>query len=99
MASDFLNRFFPTPSFLSPTSFGLDISDDSLRFVELKRTRYGAHIGRHGEKKIPEGVVEKGKIKDPKRLAEILSELRQVEKIKSVHVSLSEEQIYLFPLK
>ena len=93
------DRFFPTPSFLAMPSVGLDISDESLKFVELVVTKNGMRVGKHGERKIPMGIIESGKIKDPKRMEEILSSLSKEEGIKSVRVSLPEEQVYLFQLK
>src|SRR5690349_7129175 len=93
------NVFFPTPGFLAMPSFGLDISDESLKYIELFATRHGIKIGRHAEKKIPAGIIESGKIKDPKKMEEVLRSLRQEEGIKSVRVSLPEEQIYLFKMR
>ncbi|OGI64175.1 hypothetical protein A2733_02875 [Candidatus Nomurabacteria bacterium RIFCSPHIGHO2_01_FULL_40_20] len=92
------NRFFPTPDFLEMPSFGLDISDESLKFVELLTTRGGIRLGRYGERKIPSGIIESGKIKDPKKLEQILSALKKEVGIKSVRVSLPEEQVYIFRL-
>jgi type IV pilus assembly protein PilM len=93
------NIFFPAPDFLAVPSFGLDISDESLKFMELKIGRRGIKVGRHGEKKIPPGVIESGKIVDQKKMEEILSALQREEGVKSVRVSIPEEQIYLFKLK
>ncbi len=93
------NRFFPTPQFLSPPSYGLDISDESLKYVELIGTRHGLQVKRYGERKIPPGIIESGKIKEQKKLEEILADLREKEGIRSVRVSLPEEQIYLFKLR
>jgi len=93
------NIFFPTPHFLSAPSFGLDISDESIKFVELFSTRHGLRLGRHGERKIPSGIIELGKIKDSKRMESILLSLRKEEGLKSVRISLLEEQIYLFRLR
>lgn len=90
--------FFPVPKFLKTPSFGLDISDRSLKFIELINTKSGFQIGRHGEHKLPEGIIESGKIKDPKWLAEVLSSLRR-EGLRSVRVMLPEEQVYLFKLR
>lgn len=95
----FFNRFFPTPSFLATPSFGLDIGDESLKFLELKDTKNGIRVGRHGERTIPPGIIESGKIKNPKRMEEILLSLRKEVGIKSVRVSLPEEQVYLFKLR
>lgn len=80
-------------------SFGLDISDESLKFISLSAVKKGIRMKKHGERKIPPGVIESGKINDPKRLQEILLLLRKSEGIKSVRVSLPEEQIYLFRMR
>ena len=95
----FFFRFFPPPNFLAATSFGLDISDESVKFVELIMTKDGVKIGRYGERTIPPGVIESGKIKDSKQMEEILSKLRKEEGVKSVRVSLPEEQVYIFQLR
>src|SRR3989338_5267877 len=95
----FFFRFFPVPKFLSTPSFGLDMGDESLKFIELINTRGGIRVGRHREHSISPGVMESGKIKDPKRMEEILSQLRKEEGLKSVRVSLPEEQVYLFKLR
>jgi type IV pilus assembly protein PilM len=97
--SKFFLKFFPTPSFLEAKSFGLDISDESLKFIELVNTKHGMKIGRWGERVIPPGVIESGKIQSPERMEEILSKLRKEEGVKSVRVSLPEEQVYLFQLR
>ena len=97
--SKIFSKFFPTPSFFVESSFGLDISDESLKFIELVATKHGLGVGRYGEKMIPPGVIESGKIKDTKRMEEILSTLRKEEGVKSVRVSLPEEQVYLFQLR
>lgn len=99
MFSNSFNRFFPTPTFLSMPSFGLDISDESIKFVSFSITKAGIRLRKYGERKIPSGIIESGKIKDSKRLEEILLSLRKEEGIKSVRVSLPEEQIYLFKMR
>lgn len=99
MFRESFSRFFPTPKFLMVPSFGFDISDESIKFIELVRTKKGIRVHRYGDKKIPIGVIESGKIKDPKSLEEILVSLRKKEGLKSVRVSIPEEQVYLFNLK
>lgn len=103
MSLHFFNRFFrrsfPVPSFLAVPFFGLDISDESLKFIELVDTQNGVRIGRHGERTIPPDVIDSGKIKNPKRIEEILIKLRTEVGMKSVRVSLPEEQVYLFKLR
>ncbi|MFH1200951.1 MAG: pilus assembly protein PilM [bacterium] len=99
LLNKFFFRFFPLPKILAEPFFGLDISDESLKFVELIATKNGLRIGRYGERNIPPGVIESGKIKDSKKMEEIISILRKEEGVKSVRVSLPEEQVYLFALK
>lgn len=95
----FFRRYFPAPSFLAVPSFGLDIGDESVKYIELINTKNGIRVRRHGEIGIPSGILEFGKIKDPKRLETILRKLREEVGIKSARVSLPEEQVYLFKLR
>jgi type IV pilus assembly protein PilM len=99
MSRDSFNKFFPVPKFFELPSFGLDISDESIKYIELIKTKDGIKTNRYGEKKIPEGIIESGKIKNPKLLEEILISFRKEEGLKSVRVSLPEEQVYLFSLR
>lgn len=95
----FLQSFFPVPKILAPSSFGIDLSDESLKFLELISTKDGIRVGRSGERAIPAGVIESGKIVNSKKIEEILSQLRKESGVKSVRVSLPEEQVYLFQLR
>jgi type IV pilus assembly protein PilM len=67
--------------------------------LELLYKKKGLEVGRHGERSIPAGIIEAGKIKDPKRMEEILALLKKEEGLRSVRVSLLEEQVYLFKLR
>lgn len=99
MLKNLFYRFFPTPKFLVAPSFGLDISDESIKFIELIKTKKGIEVSHFGERKIPAGIIESGKIKDPRKLEGILMLFAKEEGLKSVRVSLPEEQVYLFNLK
>ncbi|MEK7113702.1 MAG: pilus assembly protein PilM [Patescibacteria group bacterium] len=98
MLKDLYNRFFPIPQFLAMPSFGLDISDESIKYIELLRVKDGIKLGHYGEVRIPAGIIESGKIKDQRGVERILLSLKKKEGMKSVRVSLPEEQIYLFNL-
>ena len=99
MSRSIRNNFFPAPDFLTVPCFGLDLSGESLKFIELIESAHGIRIGRHGERKILPGIIESGKIKDLKKMQDLLISLRKEEKIKAVRVSLPEEQVYLFKLR
>jgi type IV pilus assembly protein PilM len=93
------NRFFPIPKFLLAASFGLNISDQSLKFTKIIPTKKGMKLEKYGERDIEPGIVESGKIKDMKKMEDILVSLRREEKINSARVSLPEELIYIYKLK
>ena len=91
--------FFPTPKFLEMPSVGIDISDQAVRFVEIKH--YGYHrkkfkLGAFGEKKIPDGVITGGFINKPEEIKNILTQIRKEHGFKFVSASLPEEKGYLF---
>jgi len=99
MLRNSFHRFFPAPAFLSMPSFGIDISDESIKFVELADTKNGIKVKKSGEQRIPAGIIDSGKIINPEKLQEILTSIKKQEGIHSVRVSLPEEQVYLFQMK
>ncbi|MCP6718437.1 MAG: type IV pilus assembly protein PilM [Patescibacteria group bacterium] len=80
--------------------FGLDISDLSLKIIQLKKNKQGLELACFGETKIEPDVIKNGEIKDTNKLARIIETgIRQVkgEKINTKYVitSLPEEKAYL----
>ena len=57
---------------LKPKIFGLDISDLSLKIVNLERKGGGFRLRSFGEAKIPPGVIRNGEIKKEDNLAKII---------------------------
>ncbi len=92
-------QFFPPPQFLQMPAVGLDISDISLRFVELVERSKGFEVGRFGERTIPRGVIESGEVKKPSELRAIFTEIKKAYNLEFVSVSLPEERAYLFDLR
>ena len=89
-------------SFLSlkPTAFGLDISDLSLKTVQLKKYGQSFGLASFGELRMKPGIIEQGEIKNEKALSEnIKKAVKEVcgEKIRDKHVviSLPEEKAFL----
>ncbi len=87
------------PSFSKASSFGLEISDESLKFAELVHVKDSIKTGRYGSRRIAPGIIEAGEIMEPELFEEILSVLKKEEGIKSVHVSLPEEKIFIFKIR
>lgn len=93
---DRLCSFFPTPRFMVLPAIGIDISDQSIKWIELKSTSKGVVLSNHGKKNLEKGIVEKGKIVNKKKLVEILKIVQKESDNRFVHVSLPEEHGYLF---
>jgi type IV pilus assembly protein PilM len=85
---------------LKREAFGLDISDFSLKFSELKKNKRGLILSSFGEAEIPRGIIEGGEVKDEDSLAKIIREsINKVKgkklKTKYVIASLPEEKSFL----
>lgn len=78
---------------------GLDISDASLRFVELLDRQNSFEIGRFGARAIPLGIIESGEVKKPADLRTIFIDIKKQFGLEYVNVSLPEEKAYLYELK
>lgn len=91
-----LLRMFPPPSYLTMPAVGLDISNESVKFIELVRTKNGTRVGRFDTRDIPLGVIDGSKIKDGPTLTAFLKKLRVDHGLRFVHTSLPEEHAYFF---
>ena len=85
---------------LEPESFGLDISDLSLKIIKLSKKGDKFRISSFGETKIKPGIVKGGEIKDRKKLVAFIKKaLKEVKgkKINTKYVisSLPEEKSFL----
>lgn len=99
MKFNVITHFFPVPSFLKTTAIGFDLSNESVKFVGLKKKKGKFIVTTYGEEKFPLGTIEVGKIKDRKNLVSILTKVCTVHKFKNAIVSLPEEKSYIFNLK
>jgi len=98
MPSDLLLKFFPVPKFLQPRAVGLDISDHSIKFLELLKTETSFKLSRVGEVAVPVGVVDGGELKNPEEFKKILIELRKKWHFDNVSISLPDDHAYTFHL-
>lgn len=89
-------RMFPPPEYLAMPSVGVDISDHSVRFVELKQKKGVKVIGRFGRYVIPDGTLSYGDIKDRYKIIKILASMSQDRGISYARCSLPEEKAYVF---
>lgn len=87
--------FFPLPSYLRMPAIGFDISDQSLKYVELRRSRKNIQLWAFGKKDIPPGMIEAGQVKQPDELAKFLKDFRKKIKNNRLIVALPEEKAFI----
>lgn len=92
----FFTETFPPPRFLTMARMALDISSNSVRFMELVKSKEGLRPGSFGKIKITEGVGYSENVQTKTELKDVLSKLKKEYKLKFVDVSLPEEKAYLF---
>ncbi|MDP2676324.1 MAG: type IV pilus assembly protein PilM [bacterium] len=90
-----LYKQFPPPAYLSMPSFGLDISDETLKFIKLEPFKGGFRIASFGKKTIPKGVIESGEVKKPEELASFLRDTCKPAGVRYVYLTLPEEKGYM----
>ncbi|MCE9628454.1 MAG: type IV pilus assembly protein PilM [Candidatus Vogelbacteria bacterium] len=97
MFSTFL-KFFPTPRFLAIPAVGLDISDQSVKLVNISNTNQKLTLNYFAEVDLAPGVIESGVIKKPEILIESLIKLKKDYKFSAVVAALPEELAYIVRL-
>lgn len=99
MAYALLSRFFPVPKLLKPRIVGLDLSNDSVKFVDIDTGKGGLFVRRFGEAFFPAGTIIRGEIKNRRAFLETLIAFKKKHGIEEVSVSLPEEKAYVFTLE
>ena len=91
----FLSKLFPAPDYLTMPSYGLDLSDRTLKFMKFKRAKDGLRIEHYGSKIIQEGFIVSGEIKKPEELSKFIRESCAPIGIKNIMTALPEEKAFL----
>ncbi len=91
---------FKEPAFLRLPAAAIDISDRSIKYMELKRVKDGNFVPAFYEKKsIKDGIVKNGDIQSVEALSEELSYFRKkYRNFTFAHISLPEELSYSFAM-
>lgn len=93
-ATGFWN-LFPAPKYLQMPAIGLDISDQSVKYVQLEKFQHYYRVKKFDNKPIPAGLIEMGEIKQKDKLIEFFKTLREEINNDYVMVSLPEEKGFL----
>src|SRR3989344_5459887 len=89
---------FPAPEFLLLSTVGISITDEDIKFVQLRRQIFEDGFKLVHSSKIinPEEAIKSGLINDPSKIVSILKELSLHYGIRYARASLPEEKAYLF---
>lgn len=99
--SSVFSRVIPTPQYLTLPSVGIDISDTSLKYIQLvpDHDTHALAIAHWGDIEIPAETVSRGVLLKPEQLTTALQEVRVKTGIAHVRISLPEERAYIFETK
>lgn len=95
MISETFLNIFPTPRFLKPPVYGLDISDKSIKYIMLAKHKDKVILREFGQKIIPDGLIESGDIKKKEGLTDFLKNFRKELNNDYIAVILPEEKAYI----
>lgn len=87
--------FFSAPKFLSMPAVGLDISADAIRFIELEEKGGKLTVTRFATRNFPLGVIADGRIREKKKLQDVIAALAHEYDLTFANIALPEEQAYL----
>jgi len=96
MARSKLFRFFPIPKYIVMPFVGLEISERTIKYVEMRETEQGLIVENYGLEHLPVGAVGTGIVLDQSKLVGVLELMRKTKKIESARLSIPEEQVYTF---
>lgn len=99
MKKEFFVDHFPPPAYLSMPALGIDISDRSIKYVELVRKTGKFFVQRFGGHLIPRGIIEGGEIKEKKKVIDLLGSLQRELRVKYIIGALPEEKAFLARIK
>lgn len=91
-----LVQFFPPPAFLTMPAVGIDISDKTIKFLELGRKQGAYTLTSFGDVDLADGAVLAGEIKDEAKLVAGLCEVAERVRPVFVRASLPEQKAYFF---
>ena len=84
----------PPPDYLRMPVLCLDLSDKSLKYMELKRKNGVISVNRFGIFALENGIIEGGEIKQKDKLISFLKPIKEKLKTELVLASLPEEKSF-----
>ncbi len=98
-ARPWYERWFPLPESISPRGAGVDISDSSIKWLELAPAAHGHKVKAFAQASLEGGVVVEGVVHDPQKLGDAIGKLRaEARGGYYVHAALPEETAFVFTM-
>ena len=95
----FFIDILPPPDYLRMPVLCLDLSDKSLKYMELKRKNGMISVKRFGLYGLESGMIEGGEIKQKDKLISFLKQIKEELKTEIILASLPEEKVFLSRIK
>jgi type IV pilus assembly protein PilM len=95
MSTSSFYKYFPIPKIMDMNGVGIDISENTVRFVSFSSCQCGLQLKEYGSYPVPEDTFLEGKIINANALREILVRLKNEHGILFAHTALPETQTYL----
>ena len=89
----------PPPDYLRMPVLCLDLSDKSIKYIELRRKNGVISVGQFGIYALDDGIIEKGEIKQKDKLIIFLKQIKEKLKTELITASLPEEKVFLSRIK
>ena len=89
----------PPPDYLKMSVFCLDLSDKSIKYIELRRKNRVISVGQFGIYALDDGIIEGGEIKQKDKLIFFLKQIKEKLKTELITASLPEEKVFLSRIK
>lgn len=92
----FYSKFFTPPRFLQLASVAIEILENGIYFLTVKRTSYGLIVDRAGFVPLLPGDIVRGEIVKKEAVIKALVNIRKKTGVNFVKFSIPEEQTYIF---
>jgi Tfp pilus assembly PilM family ATPase len=96
MKFNFFKKIFRLPGFLSLSSAGIEICNDSIKYIELVDKNGSFYLKNYGEIFISQGIIKDGEIIEKGLLVKALESVKKKITSDFVRVAIPDEKTYMF---
>lgn len=91
-----MGRAFPPPAYLAMPGAGIDVSQGSIRSIQLMWRGGSSTLASYRHADLAPGIIVDGEVEKPDDLAEVLRSFRIKNRIHFAHASLPERKAFLY---